>query len=376
MTWAEHHRKSELLAFQADDAARLGMEEEAAVLYVAAAEAEVAALNDLSLDKLRTIGITTVSACALWKQAREYFKAQLVAYKGLSLDYLPQFARDQLMELLQVIETESNREKVGIRLSEDEVMVSLRGGLVGYGTAPFDLVQRKVSEIINYLFRVVEWLDKRPYRPHGPAPEEIARNFQPYLVQKPAGSYQFAVRVSIPLQPDLFTGEPIPTKDVTGSFLKLVQAALAEPEREFEKLVQDEDYRYAFMALSKNLAPSGKVYSELELSGMDDTRVSVVLQKRHRDELETVIRKTRQAKQKKKVKEFESIRGVLRGLSLNQRWLEVNVDGAEKPVQIHKTSEALDDIIGPLVNSRVIVYYEKSGKSGKRSYRDISADEG
>ncbi len=103
MTWAELHRQSELLASQAEAALRAGDAAGAERFYADAAGWEVRALECVAPEKLRTLGITAVSAAALWFKGKEYGRAEGLAYRLLARPELPQFAKTQLKELLHAI---------------------------------------------------------------------------------------------------------------------------------------------------------------------------------------------------------------------------------------------------------------------------------
>ena len=103
MTWAEHHRKSEELASLATILARQGQTAEAINYYRLAAEAEATALENLDVSKNRTLGITVVSASALWFKGEEFSKAKQLAYRWLATGSLPKFAIDELEEILREI---------------------------------------------------------------------------------------------------------------------------------------------------------------------------------------------------------------------------------------------------------------------------------
>jgi hypothetical protein len=80
MTWADHHTQSERLAAEAELTARRGGTQQAIILYRLAAEAEARALADLDPMKTRTLGITAVSAVALWYKAHDYLQAERLAH--------------------------------------------------------------------------------------------------------------------------------------------------------------------------------------------------------------------------------------------------------------------------------------------------------
>jgi Pentapeptide repeats (8 copies) len=105
MSWAEYHKQSEFYADEADAALLRGEAEKATRLYCLAAEAEASALELLDPSKIRTLGITAVSATALWHKAGEYQSSKQFAEQWLTHHALPSFAVDQLQELL----IESNR---------------------------------------------------------------------------------------------------------------------------------------------------------------------------------------------------------------------------------------------------------------------------
>jgi hypothetical protein len=72
VSWNMHHSESERLAAEAESARKAGEIPEAEELYRKAAVAESAAFDALEIDKLRTRGVTAVSAVALWYKARDY----------------------------------------------------------------------------------------------------------------------------------------------------------------------------------------------------------------------------------------------------------------------------------------------------------------
>ena len=100
MSWIEHHENSERLASQAQVAAQEGRRDEAQALYARAAGAEESAIADLDRPKLRTLGISAVSAASLHYKANRFECAEAVAARWLVFEALPAFAKDQLRLLL------------------------------------------------------------------------------------------------------------------------------------------------------------------------------------------------------------------------------------------------------------------------------------
>jgi hypothetical protein len=61
MTWSTYHNQSEQYTIQADEAIRRKDLNRAVELYQLAAEQETRALDEVELNKSRTLGITAVS---------------------------------------------------------------------------------------------------------------------------------------------------------------------------------------------------------------------------------------------------------------------------------------------------------------------------
>lgn len=60
--------------------------------------------------------------------------------------------------------------------------------------------------------------------------------------------------------------------------------------------------------------------------------------------------------------------GILRALHLDKDWIEVSVEG--QSVRIAGAGDQVDDVLGPMVNRRVVVDAYKT-KAGKFILRDI-----
>ena len=104
MTWDKLHAESEQLATEAQLALHALNTERALALYKQAAQAEQKALERLDLSKVRTRGITAVSAVALWLKANEYEIAEQLAYSMLADRNIPEFAHEELKKLVQSFE--------------------------------------------------------------------------------------------------------------------------------------------------------------------------------------------------------------------------------------------------------------------------------
>jgi hypothetical protein len=375
MSWDEHHSRSERLAAQGEQVARMGDRAEAESLYAEAAEAEAAALDALAPEKLRTRGITSVSAIALWYKAHELARAEQLAHRSLVGGDLPEFAQTQIRELLTLIWTTRSAEATGVRFVPGDVLVSVKGGDVVYGGAPLDLIVKKVEGVQAVLMRTVEMLLGRHFRRRGGPPADLQAMFKPWLFQAPAGSYQFAVRVQAPAQMELWESERPKINQITGTFLQILHASATDPETELQTLVPDKEYRDAFLSLSRNLAPTGRSFERLDVRDAAAPAVVVAsFEAETRKELNAALRRAKPSKTPASGDAPETIRGTLRALHLDLDWLEITAsDDPTHHIKVEEAGDALDDVVGPMVNRIVNVSVLRRGK--KLVYQDIELDE-
>ncbi len=368
MSWADLHQKSEQLASEAQ-VALARSDDRAHELYREAARFEAAALAELAPTKLRTMGITAVSAVALWFKAREFAQAQKFAHQVLSNDALPPFAVEQLQGLLQSIWSEEVRQAASVKFSEGELLISVSGGQSVTGGAPLDLVLSKVENIKSLFFRTVEFLEHLPHRKRGAAPIEVQNVCRPWLFQTVPGSYQFAVAIEDVAQRTLF-GPGLPTVDeIKKTFVSLVRESVQDPEAALVERVPDKDYRGTFLKLTRSLAPNGKDFAVLTIRQSSVDSDPIILTEDSRKDLNTIIRQ-KFMKQRQSGEMSGELRGVLRAVHLDEDWLEVTVDEQHK--RVFEVGEAVDDVLGPLVNREVIVQVVTNSR-GQMLFRDVEA---
>src|SRR3990172_3968021 len=227
MTWVELHSESERLAIEAQLALNARAVSRATELYKRAAELEQKALDQLDVSKTRTRGITAVSAVALWFKAGEYVFAERLAHSMLADTLVPDFAREDLRDLVQAIWTESAKQKASVSFVPGQVMVSVKGGQVVTGGAPLDLIVDKVQTIQSLFYRTVEFLKGDSHRRHGPPSKELQESCRPWLFQAAPGSYQFSVAIESPKQGD-FIKKTIEPERIAQHFLEIVTASSSE----------------------------------------------------------------------------------------------------------------------------------------------------
>lgn len=350
MSWALLHAESERLAIDAQLAARSGERDRANELYRQAALAESDALSSLDASKPRTRGITAVSAVSLWFKAEDYVAAEQLAHALLADPFLPDFAREDLRNLVQAIWTESSKRKASVTFVPGQVMVSVKGGEVVTGGAPLDLIVDKVQTIQSMFFRTIEYLQGVSHRRAGPPSKQLQESCRPWLFQSAPGSYQFSVAIQKPKQQDFFK-EAVEPNRIAQHFLEIVSASTQEDSKALEDLVSDKDYQTTFLKLARNLAPTGKTFDRIELRGSGEARpVSLDTETRS-----SINQQLRQVKPKSSDQDAnqEELRGTLRAVHLDKDWLDIVVDGVSHHVE--GLQDAVDDVIGPMVNRSVVV---------------------
>lgn len=379
MSWSEHHAQSEKYAVEAETVRRRGEAGLAEQLYRKAAEAELSALESLDEGKIRTLGITSVSVVALLYKAREFAKAERLAYAYLAANKIPPFAETQLRDLLSSVWTAGAAEKAGVKFVPGDVLVSVKGGEVIHGGAPLELIVQKIEGIQSVLFRTVEMLLSRPFRKRGGPPRDIQSMFRPWLFQAAAASYQFAVRMQEPAQGELWDEARPRVAHVTSTFFRVLRASSGNPEAELNEVVPDKDYRNAFASLARNLAPAGTTFDRLEVrDASSPSEPVVVLGAETRTELNAAIRQMRPQVPLSDLDKLVTLKGVLRGLQLDKDFLDVTLShpeiGQNPQIKIIEINDVLDDVIGPMVNKNISVTAIRRGKD-KYVYRDIELTE-
>ena len=373
MTWLEHHSQSEGYAADAEIAYHQKERGRAQELYAKAAEAEKQALYSLDSSKVRTYGISAVSLVSLYFKAARLDDAETMAHRLLATEYLPGFARSQLRNLLQSVWSESVRERANGHFAPGQFMVAIKGGEVVEGGAPLNLIVDKVKTVQSLLYRTTELMKEWPHRKRGGPKREIQESCRPWLFQTVPGSYQFAVAVEELQQPELdLLDDPKPRpKEIADKFLDILEASTEYPEGTLSEVVQEADYRETFLKLTRSLAPTGKGCDQLDIRFSPESR-TVTLDPTTRETVTAAIRAQRSSSPAESGSRTEQIRGILRALHLDRDWIEISV-GSES-ISIDQVGDAVDDVIGPMVNRAVIVQVVHDA-GGRYHFRDIEADE-
>lgn len=200
-----------------------------------------------------------------------------------------------------------------------------------------------------------------PHRKHGPPSCDVQNFYRPWLLQAPAGSYQFAVRLEEPRQGDLFKDRTsIPRGDqISSTFLDIVKTSAEDPEGALPKIVSDPEYRSTFAKMTRNLAPTGEDFGKLEIRSVSHPELKpVVLIPAVRETINRTIRRWTPKPPKEKKEKKVRFSGVLRALHLDQDWIEITIKTKEKEeehIRIDGAGDQVDDVLGPMVNRQVVV---------------------
>ena len=148
MSWNQHHSRSESLAAEAEMARRAGDTDRARDLYLQAAAEESAAYGHLSTEKIRSRGITAVSAVSLFFKGQDYEAAERLARDYLG-ERLPAFAESQLGDLLGRISERGEQPKSSVQA---ESQFGQSGGPL---RVPYviDNQGHKLSDILNRILQ-------------------------------------------------------------------------------------------------------------------------------------------------------------------------------------------------------------------------------
>lgn len=360
MTWLEHHHQSEKLASSADVARFNGDGELAKRLYGKAAEAEVRAIDALDPSKVRTLGITAVSAVALYYKAAQLLLAESTAYRFLGLDNLPNFARLQLRDLLHAIWAEQRDVSEVAELPSDQLNVAMSGNDILMGVAPIGAVVRCVEAVQSLLYRVAEFIQGVDHRPTGRPSPAIRAACRPSILHVPASNYQFAVTIEDSIgQRELFDDRG-PHK-IVDTAIDILRAGADSPEEELPMVVPADDYQHTFLQLTRDLSPN-EPHRLSVWSPRHPKHISLdhTTRERARAAMSNTIQKPMGPR---------SLEGVLRAVDLDRG--RIMVKDQHGKYKVDGIDDTLDDSIGAMVNRPVVVQAEASAT--KLIYKNIAA---
>jgi hypothetical protein len=346
------HRRAERLAAEANVAAQAGQMTRAKELFSSAADEEFVALSEVPTTQQRTRSVLAVSAASLLYKAQRYEEAEAAVFRLLGAQDLNDWATVELRQLLEVVFDERLvHAQLGRQYSGARLTLSLRGGEIGSGTGPLDLVLQKVTGVRSLIYRFAEWVGDYPLRVRGAPPPELQNLIQARATEAAVGSFRMEIRLTEPLQTELFEPGPVDAVAVGDAFFGFFDRLNRGTRQDLEEFVPDEGYRKAFLELSKTVAPTGKRLREIGLyrSGPDGMQTVYLT-----SALPPKIKELIPRHEVEPDQERDRLVGVLRALHLDQNWLEITM-GSGEHVRCDTLPDMLDDVVGPMVNNRVAV---------------------
>lgn len=347
----DRHREAETLAAEAERLRTLGQADEALRHCGLAADAEEAALASVPADKLRTRSVLSLSVASLLYKAQRFDEAERRIFFMLGSRTLEQWAEGQLRELLQVVCDErallASQER---RYFGDTIVISLRGGEIGSGTGPLDLILEKAAAFRSFLYRIAEWTGEFPLRVQGGPTKELLGLVQARVSEPAHGSYRLEIRLTESTQMDMFGQSRLQPRAISDAVFGFLECLTAGTSEDLAKLVPDAAYRKALLQLTRNVAPVGNRVSEIGILRRRDERTESICLT---DALPPKIQKALPPREEPS-RERHQMAGVLRALHLDKNWLEVTVS-AGNHVRCDTVHDMLDDVVGPMVNQEVVV---------------------
>ena len=366
MSWMDHHRRSELLVSEAERLARTGQVSDSQLRYALAAEAEEEALAHLDSSKKRTRAIGSVSIAALRFRAGQYGVAEKFIYQTLARDEIPPYYDRRLRELLEMIWSEKTQQHKALTFEASKLDFALKGGEILRGGASLGIVTNLSKTAESILLRTAEMIHNFPHRKTGTPPREITEAYQPWIFQAAPGSFRFSVGIRSEHQLNMFADTNYGSQGVVVLSRDILWASINSPREKLPEFVPNTEYRSTFLRLFRSLAPSRSEtrYRKLEV-GLQDSQDKISLDKEIRFALNETIKA---ASRSDDSREEIELTGVLRAVDLENDWLVVVVDG--ESMRVHGVGETVDDIIGPMVNQKVVVTARRDTKN-KIHYLDI-----
>ena len=369
MTWQAHHDRSAHLAGRAEIAKHRGDRDAAMALYRQAAVAEVESLSEIDPSDSFLVGITAVSAAALHFKGGEERSAEKIAHRYLAEDGLPESSLQRLDELLERIRAQKQWREARLDRSAT-LRFTLDGGETMHGGVPADVLEAPRRAAVALVTRAIEFGLSITYRSAGKASSDILRQFRPWILQAPAGSYQFDVAVQPPAQRELMPLHEASAESVVQSSAEILAAASQSPDAILPEIVPDADYRRAFLKIAKDLTPDDHGFRQLEVRTPSHDS-PIVLRSTSREIITDAIKRLdADADSGSEQREDLEISGILRNVHLDSEWIEVRVDAAKH--RITGFNEDLATRAGSFLNQNVILSVQRD-QAGKLHFREINA---
>lgn len=357
----DQHARAQELSARAAHLLAQGNAAEAKRVFAEAAKHESEALDAVPHDKIKTRSILSVSVASLLYKGGLLYEAELAIFRYLASGGIDSWAEGQLRELLQVVSDERVLISLARRYSGESITVALRGGEIGAGTGPLDLILDKAVGFRSLLYRMAEWVGQFPLRRHGPPPKEVQDLVYARAMEPAPGSYRLEIRLTEPVQPDLYQPTKVPPAQLSDSLFGFLERLTAGTPKDLEEFVPQPEYRRALLQLTRNIAPGGKRVKEFGIYRQKHNALQSVYLT---DALPPKIRDVLPKRPKSTAEREMTFQGVLRALHLDRNWLQLTLEDGTH-ITCDTVPEMLDDVVGPMVNRKVSVTGPMRQKRGK-----------
>ncbi len=237
--------------------------QDAIIAFKKAAKFEIEAANILSIAKNNepTRSILYRSAASLAFNAKEYDLAERMIANGLA-GYPPFEIREELKNLFEDVTFSRHLSAKGLKLNEDNWMMSLHGNATKYGGTAANQLMMRVDKVSKLFYRTVERLRKQPYRSHGGVSKDIKDSYGLYIEAFNARSFAVTFKIGTPdpqmeLWPGSKTTDSIKSSEIVGEILDCFEMFEGEQHNELQSRINDSTYYDNFVALAKEIAPDG-----------------------------------------------------------------------------------------------------------------------
>lgn len=351
------YRESQRLIARAESALKQRDIEQARTLFGEAAAIQRCLVESLPPDRARTRSVFGLSAAALFYKANALTEAERLAHRYMAEEWLEERSRNGLEELLKRIWNERRMMEAGLQVSAKPLSFVLSGPAIHHGLAPRDIVDAMAKTVTTYIRRMAAWRNHEPFsRPQPTATRDIAEAYRALVSEGISGSYRMDYYLSQEqLSLDLEgvasrAASPSEIIDACVDFARLVQEHDPQGVRAF---VSDEAYRGTLMRLVRVLVPDGKELSEVQIRKPEEPREKAVrFVAEHRPQVNELIRTCSRSGIAQRQARSERLIGVLRAVDLDKAMLRLVRGDDECKIEI---PPALDDIVGPLLNKKVLV---------------------
>lgn len=310
------------LASQADFHFSAGTFEKAYKLYGSAAQITEECVTTATGPKAQAL--LMANAVVLWFKAREFQRAQNLAYSYLNNNPPPSI----INKLRDAVLRSWQEELLPPQIHFVEFEVGLHGPAIGVGYAPVDEVTQREEAAKSLLWRTSEYEAGEKLRTRGNPNEQIMHLSQLYTSVGGVGSYKLRFKVMAHATqqtvPHTDTKVVLAGETLVHRAVELANVVASGSHQELAEAVPDPIYRVAFMKTIRDMAPDGKNVNSVSIGGgktrwkttslTDDTKL------RLRQDIGRVYEKAG----------LREIKGRLVGLELQNSWLVAKIEAAKK----------------------------------------------